>query len=235
MKRISLLAGACVVLAAVMACSDNTTEPYHVTVDPANFVAGIDNPYYPLTPGKKLRYEGEATDGHETNIVVVSNQTYNILGVACTVVEDTVLVDGEMIEATTDWFAQDTDGTVWYMGEASRSYENGKLASTEGSWEAGKKGALPGVIMYGNPKTGGPYRQEFQAGVAEDRGQIIATNATVTVPYGTFSGCIKTEEWSDIEPGIVEYKFYAKNVGVVRSVSVVGEQDDSKLVAVTGP
>jgi len=89
--------------------------------------------------------------------------------------------------------------------------------------------------MYGNPKTGGPYRQEFQVGVAEDRGQIIATNATVTVPYGTFSGCIKTEEWSDIEPGIVEYKFYAKNIGVVRAVSVVGEPDDSKLVAVTGP
>ncbi|HKW13897.1 MAG TPA: hypothetical protein VJS69_05370 [Candidatus Krumholzibacteria bacterium] len=235
MKRTTFVAGACAVIAACMACNDFMTEPYHVTVDPANFVAGINNPYYPLTPGKRLRYEGEATDGHETNIVTVSNQTYNILGVTCTVVEDTVLVDGEMIEATTDWFAQDTGGSVWYMGEASRSYENGKLASTEGSWEAGKNGALPGVIMYGSPKPGGPYRQEFQAGVAEDRGQVIATNATVTVPYGTFTNCIKTEEWSDIEPGLVEYKFYAKNVGVVRSVSVMGEQDDSKLVAVSGP
>jgi hypothetical protein len=225
----------CLAMTFAIACSDNTTEPYQVTVDPANFVAGIDNPYYPLTPGKMFRFEGEATDGHETNILTVTNQTYNILGVACVVVEDTVLVDGDLIEATTDWFAQDKDGAVWYMGEASRSYESGKLVSTGGSWEAGKRGAMPGVIMYGNPRTGGPYRQEFESGVAEDRGQIVATDAKVTVPYGTFTNCIKTEEWSDIEPGIVEYKFYAKNVGVIRSVSVVGEQDDSKLVSVTGP
>lgn len=235
MKHVLPLAVAGIALAAITACSDNTTEPYDVSVNPANFVAGIDNPYYPLTPGKRFRYEGESTDGHETNIVVVTNQTYNILGVACTVVEDTVLVDGDLIEATTDWFAQDTDGSVWYMGEASRSFENGHLASTEGSWEAGKNGALPGVIMVGSPKPGGPYRQEFEAGTAEDRGQIIATDAKVTVPYGTFTHCIETEEWSDIEPGIVEYKFYAKNVGVVRSVSVVGEEDDSKLVSVTSP
>jgi len=236
MKPILGLAGGCLALASMIACSsDNTTEPYHLTVNPANFVAGIDNPYYPLTPGKRFRYEGEAADGHETNIVVVSNQTYNILGIACTVVEDTVLVDGDLSEATTDWFAQDTDGTVWYMGEASRSYENGKLASTEGSWETGKDGALPGVIMYGAPKPGGPYRQEFLPGVAEDRGQIVATNVTVAVPYGTFTNCIETEEWSDIEPGIVEHKFYAKNLGVVRAVSVVGEPDDSKLVSVSGP
>ena len=224
---------ACLLTVAIVACDDNTTEPYHVTVDPANFVTGIDNPYYPLTPGKVFRYEGESGDGHETNIVTVTNQTYNILGVACTVVEDTVLVEGELVEATTDWFAQDTEGTVWYMGEASRSYENGKLVSTEGSWEAGREGALPGVIMYGDPKPGGPYRQEFLEGEAEDRGQINSTNATVVVPYGTFTHCVETEEWSDVEPGIVEYKFYAKNVGVVRSVSVVGEEDDSKLVSVS--
>jgi hypothetical protein len=235
MKSLAVFA-ACLALIALIACSDNTTEPpYNVSVNPADFVATIDNPYYPLTPGTAFRFEGESTDGHETNIVVVTNQTYNILGVACTVVEDTVLVDGDLIEATTDWFAQDKDGTVWYFGEASRSYENGVLVSTGGSWEAGKSGAQPGVIMYGDPKPGGPYRQEFEGGVAEDRGQIIRTDAKVTVPYGTFSNCIETEEWSDLEPGIVEYKFYAKNVGVVRSVSVVGESDDSKLVSVTGP
>ena len=235
MTRAYLLPGITALLLLV-ACSDDTTEPaYHVTVNPADFVAGIDNPYYPLTPGQVFRYEGESGDGHETNIVTVTSQTYNILGVACTVVEDTVLVEGDLVEATTDWFAQDKDGTVWYMGEASRSFENGTLVSTEGSWEAGKRGALPGVIMYGDPKPGGPYRQEFESGTAEDRGQILRTDAKVTVPYGTFAGCIETEEWSDLEPGIVEYKFYAKNVGVVRSVSVVGEEDDSKLVSVSGP
>ena len=235
MKRSLLFLSAGAAL-ALLACSDNTTEPaYNVTVNPADFVALIDNPYYPLTPGKVFRYEGESGDGHETNIVTVTNQTYMILGVACTVVEDSVWVEGDLVEATTDWFAQDKDGTVWYMGEASRSFENGKLVSTEGSWEAGQRGAMPGVIMFGDPKPGGPYRQEFEGGVAEDRGQITRTDAKVTVPYGTFANCIETEEWSDLEPGIVEYKFYAKNVGVVRSVSVVGEEDDSKLVSVTGP
>jgi len=235
MRRTLLWFAACAALVA-LACSDDTTEPaYNVTVNPADFVAVIDNPYYPLTPGKVFRYEGESADGHETNIVTVTSQTYSILGVACTVVEDTVLVNGDLTEATTDWFAQDKDGTVWYMGEASRSFEDGRLVSTEGSWEAGKRGALPGVIMFGDPQPDGPYRQEFESGVAEDRGQITRTDAKVTVPFGTFTHCIETEEWSDLEPGIVEYKFYAKNVGVVRSVSVVGEEDDSKLVSVTGP
>ena len=166
---------ACTCLAALVlaACDDTTEPPYEVTVNPADFVAQIDNPFLPLTPGKVFRYEGESEDGHEVNTITVTHQTYTILGVACTVVEDTVFVNGQLIEATTDWFAQDLDGTVWYFGEASRAYENGVLVSTEGSWEAGQRGAMPGIAMPANPVPGAPYRQEYEKGVAEDRAQVV--------------------------------------------------------------
>lgn len=225
---------ACLALLSIAACGDDTTEPpYDITVDPLDFVATIDNPYLPLTPGTVFRYEGESSDGHETNVVAVSNQTYNILGVVCTVVEDTVWVDGDLIEATTDWYAQDTDGTVWYFGEASRSYDSGVLVSTEGSWEAGKRGAQPGIVMLANPQVNSSYRQEFEKDVAEDRGQVVSRSVSVTVPYGSFQDCVQIEEWSDLEPGVVEYKSYAKNVGMVSAVSLIGESSTSKLVSVT--
>jgi len=224
---------ACLVALVLVACDDTTEPPYEVTVNPADFVSQIDNPFLPLTPGKVFRYEGESEDGHETNTITVTNQTYSILGVACTVVEDTVYVNGQLLEATTDWFAQDRSGTVWYFGEASRSYENGVLVSTGGSWQAGERGALPGIAMPANPAPGAPYRQEFETGVAEDRAQVVSTNESVTVPYGSFSNCVRIEEWTDLEPGIVEYKNYARNVGLVSAVSVVGESDVTKLVSIT--
>jgi hypothetical protein len=228
-----LITCACLGAVVLMACDDTTEPPYEITVNPADFVAQIDNPYLPLTAGKVFRLEGESADGHETNIITVAPQTYSILGVACTVVEDTVLVNGALIEATTDWFAQDLNGTVWYFGEASRAYENGVLVSTEGSWQAGQRGAMPGIVMPGDPAPGAPYRQEYEKGVAEDRAQVISRDESVTVPYGSFVGCVRIEEWTDLEPGIVEYKNYAKNVGMVSAVSVVGESDVSKLVSIT--
>ncbi len=231
---VALGMGPLLAASALTGCSDNSTEPpYNVTINPADFVAQIDNPYLPLTPGTVFLYEGTKEGGHETNKVTVSAQTYVILGVTCTVVEDTVLVDGELSEATTDWYAQDKDGNVWYFGEASRDFENGVITTTEGSWEAGKRGAQPGVIMFADPKVGQSYRQEYEKGVAEDQAHVISRTATVSVPHATFTGCVETEEWNDLEPGIVEYKFYAKGVGVVAVTMVVGGNDTSKLVSVT--
>lgn len=161
------------------ACNDTTEPPYKVTVNPADFVAQIDNPFLPLTAGKVFHYEGSSADGHETNIIYVTHQTYTILGVACTVVEDTVFVNGQLIEATTDWFAQDRSGTVWYFGEASRIYENGVLVSTEGSWETGQRGAMPGIVMPADPVPGAPYRQEYEKGGAEDRAQVVSSDVSV--------------------------------------------------------
>lgn len=229
-----LTLAACLAAIVVASCGDDTTEPpYNVTVDPANFVAVIDNPYFPLTPGTVFHYEGTKDGRPETNNVTVTNQTYVILGVTCTVVEDTVLVDGELVEATTDWYAQDIDGNVWYFGEASKDFENGVPVSTEGSWEAGKRGAQPGIVMLANPEVGRSYRQEYEAGVAEDRAHVISLGRSVSVPYGSFTGCLETEEWTDLEPGVVEYKHYARGVGNVSTTAVVGGDDYSKLVSKT--
>ena len=225
----ALLLVACV----VAGCSEDAAAPYDVSVNPANFVAQIDNPFMPLTPGTVFVYEGTKEDGHEKNIVTVTNQTYVILGVTCTVVEDTVLVDGELSEATTDWYAQDTDGNVWYFGEASKDYENGVVITTEGSWEAGKRGAEPGIIMFANPEVGKSYRQEYEKGVAEDQAFVVSRDHSVSVPFGSFTDCLLTEEWSDLEPGVVEFKLYAKGVGVASVTMVVGGTDASQLVSVT--
>jgi hypothetical protein len=230
---VTLGMGLLLMASLITGCDDDPSEPpYDVTVTPANFVAQIDNPYLPLTPGTVFLYEGDGEDGHETNIVTVTNQTYVILGVTCTVVEDTVLLDGSLLEATTDWYAQDTDGNVWYFGEASRDYENGVIISTEGSWEAGQRGAEPGIVMLANPQVGKSYRQEYEKGVAEDRAHVISRSVSVSVPYGSFTNCVQIEEWTDLEPGVVEYKTYASGVGVVSTVTLVGGNDNSKLVSV---
>lgn len=198
-----------------------------------DFVATVDNPFFPLTPGTVFRYEGQ-TGGHdEINTVTVTSDTKEILGVTCTVVADSVWIDEELVEVTLDWFAQDVDGNVWYMGEDSREIENGNVVSTEGSWEAGVDGATPGYIMLAHPEVGDQYRQEYYRGEAEDMARVTSLSESVTVPYGDFDGCLKTKEWSPLEPGASEYKYYASGVGLVLVEDGEGGSDRSSLVSVT--
>ena len=144
-----------------------------------------------------------------------------VLGVTTTFVWDRVWLNNELIEETYDWFAQDKDGNVWYFGEDSKEYENGKVASTYGSWEAGIDGAKPGIMMEANPKVGDSYEQEYYEGEAEDMGDVIALAETVTVPYGTFENCLKTRDCSKIENNLNEYKYYSSEIGgVVLEVGV---------------
>src|SRR5262245_41263074 len=135
--------------------------------DPANFVSGIDNPYMPLQPGTTFVYKTEATG--ELVTFVVTEQTKVIAGVTCVVVHDTSTVDGELAEDTFDYFAQDKAGNVWYFGEDTKEYEDGKVVSTEGTWHAGVDGASPGIVMEANPQVGDAYNQENAPGVAEDQ------------------------------------------------------------------
>jgi hypothetical protein len=209
--------------------------PYAPEIDPANFVSRIDNRYWPLQPGTTFVYEGTSDGESEHNEVAVTTETKTILGVQCVVVRDTVTVEGELTEETLDWYAQDKDGNVWYFGEDSKSYENGKVASTEGSWEAGVDGAQPGIIMPAEPKVGDEYRQEYYAGEAEDMAAVLQLGGSVTVPYGTFDNVLVTKEWSPLEPDVVEHKTYAPGVGLVLSESVQGEQERLELVDVQGP
>ncbi len=200
--------------------------------NPPDFVAHVDNPYFPLTPGTIYSYVGE---GQETNEVEVTHETKTILGVATTVVHDQVFLDGSLIEDTFDWYAQDKEGNVWYLGEDTKEYENGNLVSTAGSWEAGKDGAKPGVIMLAHPRVGDSYRQEDAPGVVADMGRVLSRKETVTVPYGTFEGCLQTMEWTPLEPGNRSFKYYASGLGPVLEVSPRGGRERVELTAVTGP
>jgi hypothetical protein len=195
-------------------------QAYDPLINPADFVPRIDNPFFPLTPGTTFIYEGRTADGVEHNEVVVSRKTKEILGVTCIEIRDTVAVNGEVVEDTLDWFAQDKWGNVWYFGENSKELEGGEIVSLEGSWEAGVDGAKPGIIMEARPRVGDLYRQEFFLGEAEDVAEVVSLKESVTVPWGSFPRCLATKDFSALEPEVFEHKFYAKGVGFVLSINL---------------
>src|SRR5690348_1272196 len=175
------------------------------------FVNQIDNKFFPLTPGTTFYYQGEKDGISASDAFAVTHQTQVIAGVVCTVVHDQAYENGVLVEDTIDWFAQDTEGNVWYFGEDTKELDaNGNVISTEGSWQAGVNGAQPGVVMEADPHVGDTYQQEFSAGVAEDMATVLALNKTVNVPFGSFKDCLETEEFTPLEPGAIDHKFYAQ-------------------------
>jgi hypothetical protein len=193
---------------------------YYIDVDPNDFLNNngnpiIDNPYLPLLPGRTLVYEVDTDEGLERIEVTTTRDTVEILGVTCRVVRDTVSIKGELLEDTYDWFAQDTAGNVWYFGELSFNYEDGEIVDIEGSWKAGEDGAQPGIVMPANPMLGDFNRQEYLILEAEDVAGVVGVDETVVIDFGTYNGCLKTEDWTPIEPDGIEHKFYAPAVGLV--------------------
>ena len=186
-------------------------KAYAPRIDPAEFTTAIDNEYLPLKPGTTFVYQG----GAERNEMSVTHDTREVMGVECVVVDDRAWESGKLIEKTYDWFAQDNKGTVWYFGEDTKEYNNGKVTSTKGSWEAGVDGAKPGIIMQAHPKVGQSYRQEYYKGEAEDMAKAISLDESVRVPYGSFDGVLETKEWTPLEPSYAEHKYYARGVGQV--------------------
>ena len=156
-----------------------------------------------------------------------------ILGIRATVVLDQVLVDGKPEEKTFDWYAQDKHGNVWYLGEDSSDYVNGKWVRSDGSWETGVDGAKPGIVMQADPSSGDLYRQEYYAGHAEDMAKVLGTDASVAVPYGRFDHALETSEWTPLERGVIEHKSYVRGVGNVRTVMVKGGAEEERLVSIT--
>lgn len=201
---------------------------YAPRFDPDNFVGRVDNRFFPLVPGTRYIFVGEEDGERETNVVLVTGDRKNILGISATVVLDRVFVDGELTEKTFDWFAQDRQGNVWYLGEDTRELEDGEVVSTEGSWEAGVDGAVAGIIMPADPTVGQHYQQEFFRGEAEDEARVTGVGTDVTVPFGSFRGCLRTVEWTRLEPGIKEAKWYCPGVGFVQALGIEG--GESRLV-----
>ena len=206
---------------------------YAPTIDPANFVAAVDNPYWPLKPGTTFHYEGVRGTTPQTDDEVVTHQTKVILGVTSTVVRDTVSEHGAPVERTFDWYAQDRQGNVWYMGEDSLELKNGHFVKASDSWESGVNGAQPKIIVPANPQPGDPYRQEYYPpGQALDEARVLSLEGSVKVPYGQFNGVLVTSERSPLEPQ-TEQKYYAPGIGEVEERVVLGHHEEFHLVSVT--
>lgn len=205
-----------------------------VQLDPAGFTTRITNPWWPMRPGSRWVYRETAPDGMRQKVVVtVLEQTKLIAnGVTARVVRDVVTEQGKPVEVTDDWYAQDLCGNVWYLGEATTEFENGKPVSTAGSFEAGVDGAQAGVIVPAKPVPGMRYRQEYYAGEAEDRAEVVSLRDQAEVPFGHFGvgRVLMTRDLNPLQPKILEFKFYARGIGPVLVVGVSGGNDREELV-----
>jgi len=199
-------------------CDKLGPAPYDPVITPANFVARIDNPYFPLQPGTTFIYGGQMPGGFERDEFAVTHNTRVILGVTCIEVHDSVFTNGVLTEDTLDWFAQDRDGNVWYFGENTHELEDGLITTIAGTFMGGVNGDKPGIIMKAHPAVGDFYRQEFSLNNAEDFAQTLSLNKVVTVRARTFNHCLKSEETTPLEPDLLENKFYAPGVGNILTV-----------------
>jgi hypothetical protein len=233
--RPALVSVACACLLAACGGSEPDTalpqgaEPF--PIDPSDFTTEIDNPFWPMTPGSRWIYRETDAEGTVSRVVVtVTHRTKTIMGIDARVVHDQVTEDGEVAEDTFDWYAQDSAGNLWYLGEDTTEYEHGKPKTKEGSWQAGVDGALPGIILPADPQVGMTYREEYYEGHAEDGAEILFLDALAKVPYGRFDHALQTRNFSGIEPDTIEEKLYAKGVGVVLELTVSGGSDRAELV-----
>ena len=203
---------------------------------PSQFVRHVDNPWFPLTPGTRYVYRGVKDGKPSRDVVAVTHATRTILGVRATAVRDLLYLSGRLEERTTDWYAQDRAGNVWYLGEATVELDrSGHVTSREGSWLAGVRGARPGIYMPGAPEVGVTGRQEYLKGHAEDHFKVVALGARVATPRLTSMRALLTEEWTPLEPGVLDHKFYVRGIGTVLEQTVRGGDERNALVSVHFP
>jgi hypothetical protein len=207
---------------------------YEPKLDPAHFVSKIDNPYYPLPVGRTLTYRGVRDGVTQTDTVHVTNRTKVIEGITARVITDVATHHSRLLESTTDYYAQDDQGTVWYLGEDTKAYDSQGNVDTSGSWTAGVNDAEPGIIMESNPQIPDGYRQEYLAGEAEDTAWVVNRGTSTNVPYGTIHNTMTSLEFARIEPTVVDQKIYGPGLGIVRETAISGDIEISKLVKVTG-
>jgi len=205
------------------------------TPAPGRLSPRIDNPFLPFLPGTRMVYR--STDAGETGreVVRATHRTKVIDGVRVRVVRDRAYVAGRLVEDTRDFYAQDRRGNVWYFGENTKTLRNGSVTSTKGSWTAGRNGASAGIVMEARPQVGDTYSQEDAPGVGEDRAKVLSLDAAATVPYGTFTGLLKTKDFSPLEPAVVEHKFFLRGVGSILEKEVRGGNERLALVKVVRP
>jgi hypothetical protein len=238
-SRIGALAAVVAVVGGISATAASAGAPpargAARTVDPGQFDAPRQNPYFPLRPGTVSRYRGTEDGRRFHERVVVTRRTKQIQGVTTTVTQDVLRrADGSLAERTLDWYAPDNHGNVWYFGEKTATYRrDGSVDSREGSWEAGVDGAVAGTIMPARPRPTDAYRQEFYRGHAEDQAWIVQRHVSVKVPYGSVHNAVRSFEWTRLEKNVTSVKFYAPGLGIVRERDVAGGSESFVLVSVS--
>ena len=221
---------------ALTGCGGSSSSAFptggeEVALDPSEFTSEIDNPWFPLQVGARWVYrETDGKGGEQRVEVTVLDETREVMGIETRVVHDLVTEGGEPVEDTYDWYAQDADGNVWYFGEDTKEFENGKVSTTAGSWEAGVDGAQPGVLVPAEPEVGDVYRQEYYAGEAEDAAEVLSLDEWVEVPSGSYEGVLMTKDYTPLQPEILEHKFYARGVGLVLALAISGGSDREELI-----
>jgi hypothetical protein len=198
-----------------------------------NFSAHVDNPWFPLKPGTTYVYVGSKDGKAARDVYAVTHRTTLIDGARCVAIRDRLYLRGRLAERTTDYYTQDQHGAVWYYGEDTAELDvHGHVTSTEGTWRTGVNGARPGIYMPAHPQVGERHRQEFYRGHAEDHFQVVSRNARITVPYGTFTHALRTKEWTPLEPGVLDAKYYARGIGQVAERTVRGGSERALLVKI---
>jgi hypothetical protein len=206
---------------------------YRPHIKPRNFSPHVTNELFPLTPGTTLVYTGVKDGKKALNLVATTSRTKVIDRVRTRVVEDRLYLDNVLEERTSDYYAQDRCGNVWYFGEDTAELDShGRVVSTEGSFHAGVDGAQPGVFMQAHPQVGRKFRQEWYQGQAEDVFKVVSRSARVTVPYGSFRHALRTEETTALEPGVLDNKYFVKGIGEVSELSVKGPRETLHLVEI---
>jgi hypothetical protein len=233
--RKSLLA-LCVVAVGVAAAPADASLGLPPLPEPSGFVDRVDNHWFPLIPGTVMVYRGEKDGMTGRDVVTVTHRHRTILGIHATTVSDRLYLRGRLAERTTDWYAQDERGNVWYLGEQTAELDgHGRIVSTEGSWQAGVRGARAGIYMPANPKPGDRGRQEYYKGHAEDQYKILSRHARVGTPAASSRHALLTQETTRLEPGAVDHKLYVPGIGTVVEQSVKGGNERFVLFAIRRP
>jgi hypothetical protein len=207
---------------------------YEPVLNPANFVRKVNNPYFTWPVGRTLTYRGVRDGQTQVDVVHVTSKTKVIEGITAVTVTDVATHRGKLLEKTTDWYAQDKQGNVWYLGEATAVYLPGGKVDHSGSWQAGVKDAEPGLVMEAHPKVPDAYREEYLPGQAEDTAWIVNVGGSATVPFGTLHHVLTSLEFTRLEPDVIDKKVYAPGIGVVIEQSAHGPLEFAQLVSVHG-
>jgi hypothetical protein len=198
------------------------------------FSANITNAWFPLRTGSVYRYRGVKDGEPSREVMTVTHGTRTIDGARCVVVSDLLYLRGKLEERTRDYYTQDADGNVWYFGEDTAELDaNGKVKTREGTWHAGVDAAKPGIFMYARPHVGQSARQEYLKGQAEDHFQVLRRGVSVSVPFRAFRRTLLTKEWTPVEPGVLDHKYYARGIGTVLEQTVKGGNERNELVSFT--